>query len=47
MEENFNFPVMITIAAILWIKLSYDAGKRKGYIEGRKAVRKQYEQVGR
>ena len=47
MEENFNTVAMLIIAAIAWAKLSYDAGKRKGYLEGRKAVRKHYEQVGR
>ena len=47
MEENFNFVVMMFIAEFIWAKLSYDAGKRKGYLDGRKAVRKQYEQAGR
>ena len=47
MEENFNTVVMLIIAAVIWAKFSYDAGKRKGYLEGRKAVRKYYEQVGR
>ena len=47
MEENINLVAMIIIASILWVKLAYDAGKRKGHLEGRKAVRKYYEQVGR
>jgi hypothetical protein len=45
MEENFNTVAMLIIAAIAWAKLSYDAGKRKGNLEGRKAVRKHYERV--
>jgi hypothetical protein len=47
MEENFNVVVMMFIASLLWVKLAYDAGKRAGHLEGRKAVRKYYEQVGR
>jgi hypothetical protein len=47
MEENFNYAFMIGLASILWVKLAYDAGKRAGHLEGRKAVRKYYEQVGR
>ena len=47
MEENVNVIVGLIVGAVLWCKLSYDAGKRKGYLEGRKAVRKYYEQVGR
>jgi hypothetical protein len=47
MEENFNYAFMVGLASILWIKVAYDAGRRKGYLEGRKAVRKYYEQVGR
>jgi hypothetical protein len=45
MEENFNYAFMIGLASILWVKLAYDAGKRKGNLEGRKAVRKHYERV--
>ena len=45
MEENVNVIVGLIVGAVLWCKLSYDAGKRKGYFEGRKAVRKHYERV--
>ena len=38
---------MVFVAMILWVKLAFDAGRRKGYLEGRKAVRRHYEQVGR
>ena len=47
MEENVNVIVGLIVGAVLWCKLSYDAGRRKGHLEGRKAVRKHYEQVGR
>jgi hypothetical protein len=47
MEENFNLVAMVIIAAIAWANLAYQAGKRKGHLEGRKAVRKHYERVGR
>ena len=45
MEENVNVIVGLIVGAVLWCKLSYDVGKRKGYLEGRKAVRKHYERV--
>jgi len=45
MEENVNVIVGLIVGAVLWCKLSYDAGKRKGVLEGRKAVRKHYERV--
>ena len=45
MDENVNVIVGLIVGAVLWCKLSYDAGKRKGYLEGRKAVRKHYERV--
>ena len=45
--EHINFTAMVFVAMALWVKLAFDAGRRKGYLEGRKAVRRHYEQVGR
>lgn len=46
-DNDWQNLASIIAVAVAWHYMGFRAGHTKGYIEGRKAVRKHYEQVGK